>query len=182
MPKKFIFLDVDGVLNNSKWLLNEEWQEDENHTPFLDHIDDHNLDLLERLVNETGAKIILISSWRHEINKNDINEWSSVSRHVQVLLDKFEKRHLKLTDKTDTFMEKTAKLQLNTKFTRDLEIYDWLMHHAHMHDKFVIFDDEDIDTHHIFEKNFIRTRFSTGLTEENIQKAIEILNKESKYV
>lgn len=46
-------------------------------------------------------------------------------------------------------------------------------------DKFVILDDENIDSHGLFANQFIRTKFSTGLTKEDAEMAISILKGEN---
>ena len=70
---KFIFLDIDGVLNSEQYYLekpqHKRWKE------FKDKLDKHiawgvcNIDskavkLLNKLVAETKAKIVVSSSWR----------------------------------------------------------------------------------------------------------------------
>lgn len=51
---KVIFLDVDGVLNNSTLLYHYG----------LDYIDAEMTELVASLVKSTGAKVVLSSSWR----------------------------------------------------------------------------------------------------------------------
>jgi len=53
---KIIFLDIDGVLNSLKY--------DRNRTVKQGNIDETRLPLLKKLVDETGALIVLSSSWR----------------------------------------------------------------------------------------------------------------------
>ena len=50
---KVIFLDVDGVLNEENWMLN--------NTPW---IDENKLKLLSSLCKKTKAKIVLSTNWR----------------------------------------------------------------------------------------------------------------------
>ena len=54
---KIIFLDVDGVLNSQDLL--ERCGEDK-----LVPIDEENIRCLKEIVDETGAEIVLSSSWR----------------------------------------------------------------------------------------------------------------------
>ena len=53
---KVIFLDIDGVLNSDKWYHERSDRADE--------IDETTLPYLKWIVIETGAKIVLSSSWR----------------------------------------------------------------------------------------------------------------------
>lgn len=50
---KVIFLDIDGVLNEENWMLN--------NTPW---IDENKLKLLSNLCKKTKAKIVLSTNWR----------------------------------------------------------------------------------------------------------------------
>lgn len=176
---KFIFLDVDGVLNNQDWLLNESWSIDDDGNQVLDHIDDKNIGYLKDIVDQTGAEIVLSSSWRrkfYEVKKSsDAIEYETDNRLAKVLLDKMRNLDMRIFGKTESFMDKKDALDIRAGFTRDLEIFDWLMHHAGEGDKFIILDDEPIDVRGLFGERFIRTRFSTGLTSEDVQEAIRIL-------
>lgn len=56
---KILFLDIDGVLNSARWLHDKPrktW-------PF-EHIDPAAVQLLNRIVEQTGCKIVISSSWR----------------------------------------------------------------------------------------------------------------------
>lgn len=67
---KIIFLDIDGVLNSEISYRNGEckyvkWT---NHLGEEDHHQSfglHSKDLLNKLIDETGAKIVISSTWRH---------------------------------------------------------------------------------------------------------------------
>ena len=56
---KFLFLDVDGVLNTVDSLRTHGWK----------HHPQEKLDLLNEIVAKTGCKIILSSSWRHGLQE-----------------------------------------------------------------------------------------------------------------
>ena len=55
---KVIFLDIDGVLNS------EEYYESFPDGEFIPPIDPVCVERLKRIVDRTGAKLILSSSWR----------------------------------------------------------------------------------------------------------------------
>jgi len=170
---KYIFLDVDGVLNSEAWLLNTR---DEYAINDYDDIDDNCLAMLASIVDRNpGTRIVLSSSWRHDIEFED-GEAKSEDVSTKILLDKLDKLGLKLYDKTPTFFSKFARLGVKCKWTRDYEILSYVGSHLEDGDSFVIFDDENIDTHKVFNKRFIRTKFSTGLTREDADLACEILN------
>lgn len=58
---KVIFLDVDGVLNSRAFTM---WQIENNGHADVDQIDPKEVMLLGQLVKETGAEIVVTSTWR----------------------------------------------------------------------------------------------------------------------
>lgn len=169
---RFIFLDIDGVLNNEKFLV------DKDHRETWDQISDENIDNLKKVCEAfDDVKIILSSSWRHGFFKNRDGEIKSKSKDLmnRYLVDKLSKRGLKLSDLTKSFCFLYEDLDIRTTWTRDFEILDYINRCLTNNDKFVIFDDENIDLHGLFKNHFVRTDFKTGLTEDHVEKAIKIL-------
>ena len=172
--KKVIFLDVDGVLNSSRTLYEDVSLED-----------DLILNLKE-LINKTGAKIILSSSWRLS------------TEAVAMLMDKLDKFGLVISGMTcdgvdldwiEKYEFDATKKYLNTKFDYDenkqikitydrgAEIFKWLYDHYDC--AYVILDDEIEDIKPYFNESVIvKTSYKTGLTKEDVKKAIQILNKD----
>lgn len=171
--KKVIFLDVDGVLNSDRTLYESISLED-----------DLILNLKE-IINKTGAKIILSSSWRLSTDA------------ITTLMDKLDKFGLAISGMTCDgvdldWLEKyefdTTKKYLDTKFDYDenkqikithdrgAEIFKWL--HDHDDCAYVILDDEIEDIKPYFNESVIvKTSYKTGLTKEDVKKAVQILNK-----
>lgn len=58
---KLIFLDIDGVLNNSKSDLSQ-----------LYVIDDDLIKILKDIVNQTGANLVLSTTWRYTTNTREL--------------------------------------------------------------------------------------------------------------
>lgn len=86
--EKYIFLDVDGVLNG---------QHSFNETslyPFY-------LNNLKKLINKTNAKIILSSSWRNFLHKEN-NKYISNKKggYGEKLIKAFENLNLEIHDTT----------------------------------------------------------------------------------
>lgn len=171
--KKVIFLDVDGVLNSDRTLYEDISLED-----------DLILNLKE-IVNKTKAKIILSSSWRLS------------TEAIAKLMDKLDKFGLAISGMTcdgvdldwlEKYKFDTTKKYLDTKFDYDenkqikithdrgAEIFKWL--HDHDDCAYVILDDEIEDIKPYFnESAIVKTSYKTGLTKEDVKKAIQILNK-----
>ena len=171
--KKVIFLDIDGVLNSSRTLYEDI------------SLEDYLISNLKELVDKTGAKIILSSSWRLS------------TEAVATLMDRLDKFGLAISGMTCDgvdldWLEKyefdATKKYLDTKFDwdenrqikithdRGAEIFKWL--HDHDDCAYVILDDEIEDIKPYFSESVIvKTSYKTGLTKEDVKKAIQILNK-----
>lgn len=63
---KVIFLDIDGVLNDSMEIYNNTYDE------YMDTPTDRHLQVLKDIVDKTNANIVLSSSWRLFKNSRDI--------------------------------------------------------------------------------------------------------------
>lgn len=171
--KKVIFLDVDGVLNSSRTLYESISLED-----------DLILNLKE-IVNKTKAKIILSSSWRLSteavatlIDKLDkFGLAISGMTYDGVDLDWLEKYEFDVTKKyLDTKFDYDENRQIKITHDRGAEIFKWL--HDHDDCTYVILDDgiEDIKPY-FSESVIVKTSYKTGLTKEDVKKAVQILNK-----
>lgn len=141
---KVIFLDVDGVLNSARDRFSTEL------------VSEYHFDFLKELVDATGAKIVLSSSWRIGFN--------AMRQPERNLLAKLESRGLEVYDFTPIMTG-----------TRGDEIREWLT--THPVDSFVILDDE-ADMEEFRETNLVQTDMNVGLQESDIPKAIKILGGE----
>lgn len=155
---KVIFLDVDGVLNSQD--LFEKCSEDE-----LVPVDEDNIRCLKTIVDETGAKIVLSSSWRYGWTEHNdaVQDW------CRLLVDVLEKYQLKIIDKT-VYLESGK---------REDEIKEWLDNSEEKIENFVIIDDGAYDWYrHGYDKHLVKTDFCKGgLREVHVQRAVDILNK-----
>lgn len=66
---KYLFLDVDGVLNSVSWY-RAEWNKD--HVYPQGDFDPKCVEIVNRIVKETSCKVVVSSSWRAEINLQSI--------------------------------------------------------------------------------------------------------------
>ena len=139
---KVIFLDVDGVLNSARDYYSIELSTDSH------------LELLKELIDRTGAKIVLSSSWRMGL--------SIRGNLVQRLAD----YNLEIYDTTPVLYFEGRK--------RGDEIRAWLDKHEDVVN-FVILDDES-DMCEFTKTNLVKTDTNFGLKRKNIEKAVEILD------
>ena len=171
--KKVIFLDVDGVLNSNKTLYEDISLED-----------DLILNLKE-IINKTKAKIILSSSWRLSTGAvatlmDKLDKFGLVVSGMTcdgVDLNWLEKYGLDATKKyLDTKFDYDENKQIKITHDRGAEIFKWLC--CHYDCAYVILDDEIEDIKPYFSESVIvKTSYKTGLTKEDVKKAIQILNK-----
>ena len=152
-----IFCDIDGVLN-------------EDRTPSrtksrVIFIDEEKLLRLKRIVDATGAKIVLSSTWRYDRDDPKYNG------DFLELREAFHNVGLDFYDYTPVDA---------MGIRRGMEIRAWLGLHRGAVDRFIILDDELFD----FEERgllprLIKTDFAYGgLTEELAQEAIDLLLEE----
>ena len=150
---KVLFLDIDGVLNSSKFFdsLNDEeasWKE----------IDEEAVKILQRIKEETDCKIVMTSSWR--------NGWNELRRYKMYrYARKVMKDHGFIFDKWYSLLpgyDYGGRAEAIAEFIYDNEVKNY-----------VILDDQDMLAPYL-----ILTNGAVGLTEEDADKAIAILNKE----
>lgn len=179
---KVVFLDIDGVMNSTDEML-ELLKQDSKNRFDISLPSPSKCMLLKQLVDETGAEIVLSSSWRRSLNA------------IQNIIDTFRPYGLRLDGFTQEEVS-TVKFK-NTKFEsinprhvyegyldsftddRGAEIAYWLLKHPEVTD-FVILDDEDSDIKAWLPDNIIKTETKCGLTEENVIAAIKLLTKSRK--
>ncbi len=153
---KIIFLDIDGVLNSLQYDLHRGERDG--------NIDVTRLPLIKSLVEQTGAVIVLTSTWRRHWSADE-TERDSVGEAINAA---FEKAGLSIYGKTpDKAVADTRALQIKT----------WLAEHSEATD-FVVFDDEFFGWEDI-EPFVVKTnpRIGRGLEERHIRQALTILNK-----
>lgn len=152
---KVIFLDIDGVLNSDEYFdkiknLNIEGIESE--------IDVGKIKLLKNAMDETGARVVLTSSWRY-------------TRNAQKLK--------KLLSNYDIYVDSTPFMQNE----RGLEIKKYLSEHYDIED-YVIVDDEIFDSYdEDLMKKLVKIsngngrNFGEGLLSKDVDEIINRLGK-----
>lgn len=149
-----IFLDVDGVINSMRSLKEAYEKDHKPHSGVNYPFDKKCLKYLRFLVKETNSRIVITSSWR------------LLEDHLIKLLDTLEKYGL---DKY--VMESTPRLG-----SREEEIKEYL-NICRFDASFVILDNEPMEELGAYA---VKTDQETGLTEEDVKKAIKILLKQNQ--
>lgn len=151
----FIFLDVDGVLNNENYIVkcyNKHHKPmSMNHVPF-DPKCLNNLMILVQQIQQLDydVNIILSSTWR--LNEIDYN----------IVDARLAEYGLSLNGKTSYI-----------DGIRGMEIKDFLQDKCYTN--FIILDDDIFDIQDYFPNNLVKTDFKTGLTKHNVRQALKII-------
>lgn len=147
---KYILLDFDGVLTSSSytWLCHMEKRPA--NLFGMDWFDPRCLDALRTLVERTGAKIIVSSSWRDLSTEQLKWLWEQVPMPGEFC--------------------GTTPIWILTKKGA---IKHWI--NKHPDDRWVILDDIDLGF-----PNQVRTDPHTGLSEADVQQAIKVLNADEE--
>lgn len=152
---KILFLDIDGVLNG--------WNTKERIGGYI-FIDEERILRLKEIIDKTGAKIVLSSSWRM---CNDPT--SQLYILYTGLVDKLKEYDLELYDTTPS----------STYGYRGTEIRDWFkLQNIDDIESFVILDDDnDLKP---YGRRHVQTSPVNGLSDKNVKQAIKMLNEECK--
>ena len=163
-----IFLDIDGVLNTKWWYTQMDRNTPRDKYGYV--FDPNAVNNLAKIINETGADIVVSSSWKFMGLTQMQNMW--------------EERGLpgKILDTTPNTVSDEFLLDVNLEHMeltpiRGMEVQEWLNTKGENVSHYVILDDMD----NILpeqQSNFVQTNPEIGITEDDANKAIAILNKE----
>jgi hypothetical protein len=165
---KVIFLDIDGVLNHElyyRWR-HKEMSDGKPFEEFRDDYGDHfsqdSVNNLQKILNETNAKIVISSTWRMS--------------GLKIMLEMWNKRGMPgdIVGVTPHFYHNDY-----SNLPRGCEIDYWLDTCNCPIESYVILDD-DTDMLYKQRLHYVKINSWYGLTESNANKAIKILNKKTK--
>ena len=155
---KLIFLDVDGVLNYGGC---------KSRAPSgCLGIEEEKVKLLRKIIDKTGAIVILTSTWK--------TEWfptafiSELTKDGQYLEKELAKHNVFIRAKTED----------PSWSQRGIGIIDFLNNWSEPVESFVIIDDESFDFNKVGIKNrHVKTSFADGLLPDHVKQAVNILNQ-----
>ena len=153
--RKIIFLDFDGVLNTEYYqgllqFQGKQWQDQ-----YGAFFDPRAVRQLKRVIDTTGADIVVESSWKY--------------LSLEAMQELWRVRNLpgRVMDITPSLTDNASKGE---------EIAAWLSEYATPDTRYVIIDDEYV----VLDSQipyFIWTNPYEGLTEDHADRAISILNR-----
>ncbi len=159
-----MFLDIDGVLNNQKFLSGTKddiYTDDFTDRDVIDkQLDDENIKNLNKILSVAQCNVVISSSWRKFISLKDLT-WGLV-------------KHGMKKEFTQNFISKTP---ITGK--RDEEINEWLKNSKDKIDKYVVIDDsrDKNDNLKNFDGKWVKINPEKGLTKKKADKVINILTK-----
>ena len=153
---KVIFLDFDGVINDYMT---------------INQINEYNVEMLKRIVNETGAKVVVSSSWKmpYQRNNRDIESFVNNNYYARTL----KENGIDIIDWTPYMRQQGIKDD-----QREQEILEYLKNHPEVIEYLILDDDyiiESLKEHEIF------LDLSSGLRQKYVDPAIKILNGELHF-
>jgi hypothetical protein len=159
---KIIFLDIDGVLNHE--LFYREKSQDERYEEVglpQCNIDKTRVEMLNGLIKDTSAKVVISSTWR---KGRDVEYLQSILNDAGFIGE---------------VIGKTPSIYVDGyRILRGVEIYNWMDKNAKIiggTPKYVIFDD-DSDMLYWQRENFLLVDAYCGLTPNLCYRAKYILN------
>lgn len=159
MGKKFIFLDIDGVLNSDEWT-KKYFRENLYYIPEVDQdLDPEALRRIDVLVNETSGELVLTSYWRLDLE--------GTRKRLE---------HSGLRTKINYSLP-VSPLESEPGWSRGRLISEFLNLKKNECERYIILDDTDDELSSHGKERFIKINPVTGITEENINKAIKLLNE-----
>lgn len=161
---KVIFLDIDGVINSNFWLESHQ-QEISDGTL----IDKEKIELVAKIVNKTEATLVMHSGWRFWFD----NTMKPIRKEAQNLIDLLLDSGLSIYAMTpDLTTEEIRKSKMFSK-VKASEIFLWLEQNPNV-DKWIVLDDIDLHNDDLATRQ-VRTNAEVGITEKDVDKAIEML-------
>ena len=147
---KILFLDIDGVLNNRDFIHSCKNGET--------HLSNPLIELLNQVIDQTGCKVILSSTWRLLYKLGYLRK---------LLADRgFRGEILGVTPDFSHIERPDDNVHEDN---RAQEIKSWLIMHPSI-TRFAVIDDDPVQVN-----NFVQTSMKTGITQEHADALIKIL-------
>jgi len=170
---KYLFLDIDGVLNHDEWFESDDYRHHRQNWR-VSMFDPKCVERVNRILSETGAKLVVSSSWRSMSDLKEIFEGVGLPTEFDV------------TPHADMIYSKNEYHEDSEVFWRGSEIKYYLERHPHS--SYVILDDDCdmldaqlpyfINTcgDRIYRRELYLNNQGSGLTDRCVEQAINILN------
>ena len=162
---KVIFLDIDGVLNTGWWYTQMDRNTPKDKYGYA--FDPNSVANLKKIIDETGADIVISSSWK-SFGLSELEEmWQDRGLPGKLI-------GITPNSVSDEMLLNADLDHMELFSIRGMEIKEWLTNHGKRVSNYVIIDDMD---NMLSEQkpHFVRTNSEVGITNEDAEKAIEII-------
>lgn len=164
---KYLFLDIDGVLNHHVWFTSLAYRNNQSNWR-ISMFDPICVERVNKILRETGAKLVVSSSWRDMTDLPEI--FAGIGLPTEFDVTPYCDVIFNLNPIRDIFSDDE-----DVRYWRGSEIKWWLDHNAKEEYTYCILDD-DCDMLEEQLEYFVCTSNPHGLTDELTKKAINILN------
>ena len=166
--RKVVFLDIDGVLNTKWWYTQMDRKTPKDKYGYA--FDPKAVANLRKVVDETEAGIVISSSWKCMGLSQMEDMWDERNLPGKVV-------GITPNSVSDELLVDTDIDSMELFHIRGEEIKEWLTKHGKHVSHYVIIDDMD-NMLPEQQSHFVQTNPEVGITEDDANKAIVILNKE----
>jgi HAD domain in Swiss Army Knife RNA repair proteins len=167
---KILFLDFDGVLNSADYVKNRR----EIRRPSGHAIDALTIPRLNAIVERTGAKVVVSSSWRHQYNAQRLGEILALHGFTGEVIGTTPDHVLPSDEYVRGLAADCVKAGIGYAHERGYEIQAWLTEHPEA-TRFAIVDD-DSDMVHLAHRH-VKTSWETGLLDEHVELLVALLSE-----
>ena len=171
--EKYLFLDFDGVLNTGNYQKKMKEEGIDAYDEYGPMFDPQAVSYLEQIIDRTGCKIVISSTWRNE----------GIARMQQMWKDRGMPGTI--YSMTPILMSVTFRDALNgdiisapAKTAKALEIDMWLQRHASKDARYAIIDDESIRMNEDDYLHMVNTDEQIGIDIYAVNSAVLALNGE----
>jgi len=177
-PKvKLLFLDVDGVLNNDQMPYLESWPLTDNkeHNLLRESISPTLVARVKSIIDATGAKVVLSSSWRYIFNARKVER---VEFNLEEIFAFFETLGFDTSSWLGCTPAQYPGLRFSSYVVRGLEIQHFINTEMEPGEvsSIVILDDVNNMAH--LSSRLIYTDDRIGITEADVKAAIKMFEVE----
>ncbi|MBQ8991512.1 MAG: hypothetical protein IJ084_05870 [Prevotella sp.] len=169
--EKYLFLDFDGVLNTGNFQKRMKEEGIDAYDEYGPAFDPQAVDYLRQIIERTGCKVVVSSTWRNEGIERMKQMWKDRSMPGSI----YSMTPILLSTTFQNAMNGEI-MSAPTKLAKALEIELWLQEHASKDARYVIVDDEYI---HLGDEDYIhmlKTDDQIGLSIYLVSQAVLALN------
>ena len=163
---KILFLDFDGVLNTERW--HKQVDENSLQDKYGYAFDPGAVENLDKILNETGAEIVVSSSWKFMGLAKMQDMWKDRKLPGKVI-------GITPNSVSDEFLLNADLDNMDLMPIRGQEVKEWFTLHGKDVSHYAILDDT-YDVLKEQEPHFVCIDPNVGITKDDAEKAIAILN------